>query len=226
LARIAIGIGPPSSNHDKGLPVEFDSQPKVLRQVDDVGQKRVIASEAKQSRKPNSKCGLLRRYAPRNDETAGLPLPAANAAGLARPCLDSRIARLRIERVAAAMRQLGAGGAAWRFGAGLGHLRPDDSSLNASSLGDVNIARGKPGPNGSIRIGLRAIGPCFDGNRGELRFRPQPLRRKHGSGEIEPEELAGTILVRPRRTAQCQEPDTKYYRNGTFQDHSWPPETK
>jgi hypothetical protein len=35
-ARIAIGIEAPSSNHDEGVPVEFDSRLKLLRQVDDV----------------------------------------------------------------------------------------------------------------------------------------------------------------------------------------------
>ena len=35
LARIAIGIEQPSSNHDEGVPEQFDSRPKVLRQVDD-----------------------------------------------------------------------------------------------------------------------------------------------------------------------------------------------
>ena len=114
---------------------------------------------------------FARPLAPRNDGEPELPLPVADAAGLARPCLDSRIARLGIERVAVAMRQLGARGGAWRFGAGSGQLRLDDSCLS-----DVNVARWKPGPNGRVRIGLRTIGLGFDWNRRELRFRPQPLR--------------------------------------------------
>jgi hypothetical protein len=36
FARIAIDIEAPSSNHDEGVPVEFDSRLKLLRQVDDV----------------------------------------------------------------------------------------------------------------------------------------------------------------------------------------------
>src|SRR6478736_4299141 len=35
-ARIAIGIEAPSSNHDDGVPEQFECGPKVLRQVDDV----------------------------------------------------------------------------------------------------------------------------------------------------------------------------------------------
>jgi hypothetical protein len=34
--RIAIGIEAPSSNHDDGVPEQFECGPKVLRQVDDV----------------------------------------------------------------------------------------------------------------------------------------------------------------------------------------------
>ena len=46
-----------------------------------------------------------------------LPLPAADAAGLARPGLDPRVARLCVERIGMAPRQLSAGGAARFLGA-------------------------------------------------------------------------------------------------------------
>ena len=36
LARIAIGIEAPSSNHDDGVPEQFECGPKVLRQADDM----------------------------------------------------------------------------------------------------------------------------------------------------------------------------------------------
>ena len=43
LARIAIGIEAPSSNHDDGVPEQFECGPKVLRQVDDVERLGAVA---------------------------------------------------------------------------------------------------------------------------------------------------------------------------------------
>src|SRR4051812_41308175 len=93
-------------------------------------------------------------------------------------------------------------------------------------LGDVGAVLRKLRPHRSIRIGLRAIGSGFDRNRGEFRFRPEPLRRQHDFGKIEAEELVGAILVGDSHAAQHQEPGTNDCRKCTFQDHSRPPETK
>src|SRR5947207_7242904 len=53
---------------------------------------------------------------------ARLPLPVADAAGLAGPGLDPRVARLRVERIGVATRQLGAGGSVRFLGALVRHV--------------------------------------------------------------------------------------------------------
>src|SRR5258708_23395869 len=153
FARIAIVIEPPSSNHDERCPLNltpdrrfFDSGPKVLRQTDDSG------------RRPNAPL---------------LSPPVADAAGLARPGLDPGVARLRIERIAVALRQLDACRAARTLD--MRNLHPG-SLDHGFAIGALFRARGRS---------VAAVGLGFDRNRCKLRFRPKPLRRQHRLGKIE-----------------------------------------
>src|SRR5258705_13843978 len=85
---------------------------------------------------------------------ADLPLPAADCTGLARPGLDPRIARLRVERVAVTARQLGAGG-------GTGLL---DALLRNLRLGRLGLRH-----NHALRLHRPGIVSGLDPDRGELR---------------------------------------------------------
>src|SRR6185312_1268514 len=120
-----------------------------------------------------------------------LVLPAADGAGLARPGLDPRVARLRVERVAVTPRQPGAGGGARLLDALLRNLRP---------------GRGFLRNHHAFRFHRPAIGSRLDPDRGELRLRAEPLRREHGLGKIEAKELVGAIFVGQRGAAPYQEP--------------------
>ena len=95
------------------------------------------------------------------------------------------------------------------------------------------LRRGHSGrPNGLLPLDLRlldlrvdssmlirtVIGLCLDRNRLELCRRAERLRRQHGPGEIEAEELARTIVVSQRHATQSQASGTNGCNENAFQD--------
>src|SRR4051794_24892240 len=116
-----------------------------------------------------------------------LVLPAADAAGCARPFLDAGVARLRIERIGMTPRQLGAGGGARFLDALLRHLRLGRCFLRYHH---------------AFRLHRPAIGSRLDTDRSEFRLRAEPLRREQRLGKIEAEELVGAIFVGERGAAR------------------------
>src|SRR5258706_12088940 len=167
--------------------------------------------------------GFLRRAAIRvTRNPMPLPLPVADAAGLTWPGLNPRIERLRVQRIGMASRQLGSHRAP-RF------LRPRRHDwLLRARMHDSGLV------NDNFWFGFRfrvrgcdlasAISPGFKLNRHELRGRPKWLRRKHRPGEIQAEELVGTVLVRDSQTVPRQQRRANDRGENIFQDHSRPRE--
>src|SRR6266403_1485418 len=111
----------------------------------------------------------------------------------------------------------------------------EGAQASAESKAEPKAVIHKPGlVNDDFGLGFRfraclralasAIGSCFDLDRHELRGRPKRLRRKHGLGKIEAEELVGTVLIRHCQTAPCQQRRANDGNKNIFQDHSKPPE--
>src|SRR3982074_956775 len=155
------------------LPAQLDSEPTVLRQGDD---SRICEGALIAIRATRHSIALL--------------LPLADAARFARPGLNPRIERLRVERIALSPRQLRSSRAARFLRA---HMHNPGLVNNDFGLGFRFRA--------CLRALASAIGSCFDLNRHKLRGRPKRLRRKHGLGKVEAKELVGTVLIR-----RCQTP--------------------
>src|SRR5258707_7271896 len=227
------------------LPAQLDSGPKVLRQADDSTNRqhrhceptgranaRPMTGSAKQSRAVEmAAAGLLRRFAPRNDERTAkpivpLPLPVADAARLARPDLNPRIEGLRVQGIAVSSHELRAGCAA-RFLRM--HARFYRVHMRNSGAGNHDPF-GLDDPGLSLRLSARlralasVIGFRLDRNRRELRGRPERLGGKQRLGKIEAQELVGTVLIRQRWTAPSEPHRTEDGHANIFQDHSRPPE--
>src|ERR1700722_539975 len=153
-----------------------------------------------------------------------LSLPVADAAGTAGPDLDPRIEGLRVERVAVPMRQSGASGGARLLGA----------RMRDAGMRDAGVVNDDSGRGFRFRTGLRAltraiglvIGIGLGRRRRECAGRPERLRREHGTGKIEAEELIRTILVRGGHAAPCQQCGTYEGSQNIFQDHFGPPEIR
>jgi hypothetical protein len=64
----------------------------------------------------------------------------------------------------------------------------------------------------------------FDRDRREFGIRAETLRRQYRLGEVEAEELIGTVVISHRQAAQSQKPGTKRDDKSAFQDHLRPPE--
>ena len=133
-----------------------------------MGNRRVGGAKRYPSVLPRGHWQRWVRFAHPSYEARILPLPAADAAGLARPGLDPRVARLRVERIAMTSRQLGAGGAARLLGALLRYASLQSRVLGAAAFGTTTR---------SVFTGL-AIGSRLDPDRGEFRLRAEPLRRE------------------------------------------------
>src|SRR4051794_34244242 len=125
-----------------------------------------------------------------------LVLPAADAAGCARPFLDAGVARLRIERIGMTPRQLGAGGRARLLDAPLRHMSCDVSCCC------VRLGRGFLRHNHALRLHRPGIVSGLDPDGGEMRLRAEPLRREHGLRKIEADELAGLVVACQRGAAR------------------------
>src|SRR3977135_244736 len=130
--------------------------------------------------------GFVRCGDPATQNLIPLALPVADAARPARPDLDPRIERLRIERIAVSPRQFGSRRRA-RF------LR---ARVHGSGLVNSNFGSGLFGPGfrfRTFRLGFRfrtrlcapaaAIGLCLDRNRLEIGGRTEPLRGKDRRGK-------------------------------------------
>src|SRR6201995_2424238 len=115
-----------------------------------------------------------------------LPLPVADAAaGPTRPGLDACIHRLGIQGIAmVALGQPDARGAMPSHACDM--RRPDGANLLRF---DLEIVACPGGLAAAIAFGL-------DRNRRELRRRPERRLGEHGLGQIEAEEIAGTIVIR------------------------------
>src|SRR5262252_3062687 len=139
-----------------------------------------------------------------------LPLPVADAAGFARPGLDPRIHRLRTERVAMAVDEPRRCRAAPCLVRDVGDpvRRPDGMDRNPLRL-DLESFTRPGGLAAAITLG-------FDGYRGERRGGSERRLRKHGSGQIEVEKVAGAIVG--RRCAAGYEHRGKNGWNQAFQD--------
>src|SRR4030095_7526728 len=94
-----------------------------------------------------------------------LPLPAADGAGLARPGLDPRVARLCVERIAVTSRQFRPRSSTWRRGGGALHGGRFRYPGGANDFG--------------FRLGfhLRMVAFRLDPYRGEFGFRAPPAVR-------------------------------------------------
>src|ERR1700730_16545390 len=193
----------PSSNRDEGCPLNLTPSRRFCDRWMTQGFVRCAAIRATRNPIP-------------------LPLPFADAAGLARPGLNPRIERLGIERIAMSPRQLRSSRAACFPGA---HMRNADLGIHMRNAGLRNsFGNNDLGLGARFRADLRALvftlGSCFELNRHELRGRPKRLRRKRRPGKVEAEELVGTILVRDSQTAPRQQRRANDRGENIFQDHS------
>ena len=126
-------------------------------------------------------------------------LPAADAAGLARPGLDPRVARLCVERVGVTPRQLGAGGAA-RF---LGVLtRRLDAPCATCGLGAAafdtttrSVFTGLRSVLASIRTGANCVsGPSrFGESTAWERSRPRNSPARYSSASAAPPDIRSPV---------------------------------
>src|SRR3954452_5021700 len=96
-------------------------------------------------------------------------LPVADAASAARPGLDAGVHRLRVERIAMAMRELGARRAAWLRGLGVRNLR----LRHAHAFGG-DLLRHVDRLGARLRL---AATPRLPGGRRKKGFRAEPLSR-------------------------------------------------
>src|SRR3984957_8598463 len=193
LARIAIAIRGTSSNHDEGCPLNLTP---CLRFYDSgMTQPGAGRSSRKCTRAMTGSCynsGMRKSGLP------GLSLPAADAAGPARPDLNPGIEGLGIERIAAMSCQLRSDRAA-RF------LRMHNSGPLDRDCGFGLGFGAYLGFNASfwfhacLRIGAAAVDAHIKRTRREPRGGPERLWRKHCAGKIKVEELIGTILIRNRK---------------------------
>src|SRR5258708_6763115 len=157
--------------------------------------------------------GLLRRFAPRNDQrnslvplaaihadSTALSLPVADAARLAWPDLNPGIERLGVERTTVASREPGSNRNARFLGAHNSRLvdRNCGFDLRFRNCGVGFWFRT------CLRVRAAAVDVHVKRTRRESRRRPQRLRRKHPFGKVNAEELIGTIVVRTRQTAPRQ----------------------
>src|ERR1700731_702269 len=151
--------------------------------------------------------------------TKELPLPVADAPRPAGPDLNPRVEGLRVQRIAVPSRQPGS-----NCGARL--LRPymcDPGFGNHDPFGLDDLGIGHPLRASAL---ASAIGLCLDLDRREFGSRPERLRRKQRLGKIEAKELVGTIFIRDRSAAPCQQRRTDHGEANIFQDHSKPPEIR
>ena len=116
-------------------------------------------------------------------------MPVTDAAGLARPDLNPRIGRLRIERIAMPVRELCSRRTFWLF-----HAKMCNPVVGRYFARNRFRLRARP------RSRTFVIGSGLDRERRELRGGPQRLRRQHRLRQVKVEELAGAVLIR-RSTA-------------------------
>src|SRR5258705_13356210 len=145
----------PSSNHDEGCPLNLT-----------LG-RRFCDRRMTQGFVRRADCDPVTR------SSIPLPLPVADAARLAWPDLDSRVERLRVQGIAVASHELGAGCDAWFLRT---HMRnPGAGNHDSFGLDEFGLGRRFRARQCAFTC---AIHFCFDPNRREFGRRPERLRRK------------------------------------------------